>query len=169
MSGGGALLAISPLSGALTQLETAERELAAQHADAVTRVDQVAAQLATAREIIGVLRRVGGSLPAPVRRDAPRAAAPIAGVLKSGKHGQAAAAGREHAVLLLIAGGTSATSAIREAISPPLDATAQQHRQSIQNALSRMKGKGLVVSAGDGWALTAKGRKAAGAAAKEAP
>lgn len=164
---GGALLATSPLSGALTQLETAERELVAQHADAATRLEQLAAQLATTREAIAVLRRFDG---VSVRAPAGVASVRVCrGLLQSGKHGQPAAAARESAVLGLIDAGVCTTAGIRQAVSAPAGASPQQHRTSIQNALSRMKVKRQIVAAGEGWALTAKGRKTVAAAAKEAP
>lgn len=164
----------STLTGALTQLEAAERDLSTQHVEATalhasvgSRLTQLGAQLKRTREAIAVLRGNGGASP---RRVAPRAPASTSEPerLQSGKQGQVAAAAREDAVMRLILAGTTTTVAIRAAVTAPRGATPQQHRQSIQNALSRMKKKGLIAVAGDGWALTAKGRKAA-LAAKEAP
>lgn len=166
--------ATAPLTLALTQLETTERELVSQEAAAVKHLSSLQLQLAATREAIAGMRKVTG-FPAPGRppaaprpRDTPASSPTTGSRLQSGKHGQAAAANRERAVLLLIAAGTVATAAIRAGVSTPAGATPHQHRQSIQNALSRMKVKGLIAGAGEGWALTAKGRKAA-IAAKEEP
>jgi hypothetical protein len=151
------LSATSPLNSAVLQLETAERELVAQIASMTKNLDAT-------RSAIALLR--GSHQPGT---SAPTARAPRPTRLPSvGGEGSAASA-RERAVLLAIAAGALATSLIRASIPPSPDSTDKQHRQSIQNALSRMKAKGLIRPIADGWALTAQGRKAAAAAAKEEP
>jgi hypothetical protein len=78
----------------------------------------------------------------------------------AGIHGAAAAASRELAVLTLIAGGTTKTADIREAMTKSPAFSAEQHRASVANALSRLKGqRGFITKDGGVWALTAKGRK----------
>jgi DNA-binding CsgD family transcriptional regulator len=72
---------------------------------------------------------------------------------------------RDRQVLELIASGTKATSLLRAAIPKVSGHTVLQHERAVQNALSRLRVRELIVNDGDGWSLKPAGRKAA----KEAP
>jgi hypothetical protein len=167
---------VSPLNIALGHLETAERELAAQLSCHLGAADSVRRELDLAREAIAGLRKLGGArdvaAPPPVVPPAPaRARVTAAGkaVLAKGHAGRAAAQVRSRAILQLVAEQPRSSFDLRAALPVPAGVTAQQHKQSVSNALSRMAASGLVKRQGDDWAATAMGRKSAAAPAKEAP
>lgn len=161
-----------PVVMALTQLELKQQTLITDRDDA--RNTETAARAAALRledelakttQALTVLRKLTG------RPDVPPAARVPASAPRPGKghKGIAAAASRELVVLRRIEAGTNTTRALREAIGKPHGATPEQHRVSIQNALSRLYSvRGFITKDGDGWALTAQGRKHL-ATVKEAP
>lgn len=161
---GVALIASTALEDAIAQLESTERDLLAQRGVIDTHLEAT-------REAIAVVRRVVG-LPARPEKTlnlSPSAEPAPARPLQSGKAGAAAAAGRERRLLGLIASGTRQLRDLRNAVVVPEGVSSIQHDSAIRNALTRMRMNGLVVRADEGWALTAAGRKAAAAAAKEEP
>jgi hypothetical protein len=168
---------VSPVVLALEQLEEQERALAAQSEDARRTATEAAkraldfeARLAQARQLRDELRKLAGShAPRRTRATPPPVVATHEGPMLRGHAGASAAATRELVVLRLIATGLTQTSALRAAIAVPHGLTAEQHRASVSNALSRLKTvRGFISNAGEGWALTAKGRKHL-AAVKEEP
>jgi len=169
---------IDPVVIALTQLEQREKSLRDDLAEAQAAEDaartaarNLEVDLQRTSEALGVLRKLTGSAAAPVRRARARVAdtPPVSPTLTKGHHGAAAAALRERVVLQLIADGHVSSRAIREAMAVPHGATAEQHRVSVSNALTRLRAvRGLVTTTDAGWALTAKGRKHL-AAVKEEP
>jgi hypothetical protein len=159
-----------PVVVSLTSLEHRARVLQsdleeARNAESAARDAAVRLEhdLVRTTKALDVLRELAG-----VKPDAPRrtravikpAAAATGQLLVAGIHGAAAAASRELAVLTLIAGGTTRTADIREAMTKSPAFSAEQHRASVANALSRLKAqRGFITKDGGVWALTAKGRK----------
>lgn len=166
----------APLSVALAQLVVLElqqtEQLAAleqQLADtraAIAAIEKLSRSPVAAPTEASVPRNVVPPVPpsAPVRRAA-RPTTPTPPLMK-GHAGAAASAARGTAILRLIGAGTRTVADLRVALPVPRGASDHQHRQSIANALTRLRGDGYVVTRADGWALTAKGRTRA---AKEAP
>lgn len=163
----------APLSVALAQLVVLEL----QQAEQLAVVEQ---QLADTRAAIAAIEKLSGPRPsattevsvprqpvpppAPVRR-APRPATPTPALVK-GPAGAVAAAARYTAILRLIDAGTRQAAGLRAGLPMPAGVSDAQHRQSVGNALTRLRSEGCIVNRADGWALTAKGRARA---AKEAP
>lgn len=160
-----------PVIVSLTSLENKARALQsdleeARNAESAARAAAVRLEhdLVRTTKALDVLRELTG-----VKADAPRrtrvvktveTAAPVGHLLVAGIHGAAAAASRELAVLTLIGGGTTKTADIREAMTKSPAFSAEQHRASVANALSRLKAqRGFITKDGGMWALTAKGRK----------
>jgi len=96
------------------------------------------------------------------------ASADAPGPMVRGHAGAAAAATRSHAVLRLLLAGPCSVADLRASLPVATGSNAAQHSQGVSNALYRLRDNGLVANSGGGWSLTAKGRRAAGAA-KEAP
>lgn len=156
----------APLSVALAQLVVLEMQQAEQLADtraAIAAIEKLSPPPAAPAEVSVPRNQVLPS--APVRRT-PRPATSTLTVLVRGHHGKAAAIARATALLRLIRDGVRVVGDLRGALPAPPGVSAHQHRQSIANALTRLKGEGFLVNGDDGWALTAKGRKRA---AKEEP
>ncbi|HVL65759.1 MAG TPA: hypothetical protein VM364_00725 [Vicinamibacterales bacterium] len=133
---------------------------------------QLVVELEATRRAIAAIQEIA-ALPAAatrVREDADRGprprprttGVPVAELART-------AASRDRALLTLIAGGTRSRSALRSALPLEPGVTERQHKSAVSNTLTRLSRQGLIVRTTDGWELTAKGRKAAGAPAKEAP
>lgn len=158
-----------PVIVSLTSLEHRARVLQsdleeARNAESAARAAAVRLEhdLVRTTKALDVLRELAGVKPdAPRRtREVAKPAAATGQLLVAGIHGAAAAASRELAVLTLIAGGTTKTADIRAGMSRSPAFSDEQHRASVANALSRLKGqRGFVTKDGGVWALTAKGRK----------
>ncbi len=159
---------MSPLSAALAQLVVLEAE---QFADlektraAIAALEKLSGPAVEAAPVSPVPSNRAISRPAPAARRAPSPPTESAALVK-GHLGTAAAIARATALLRLIGAGTRQVADLRAALPVPDGATPLQHRQSIANALTRLKADGFLVNREDGWALTAKGRTRA---AKEAP
>jgi hypothetical protein len=160
--------AADPVIVSLTSLEQKARALQsdleeARNAESAARAAAVRLEhdLVRTTKALDVLRELTGVKPDAPRRTREVAKPAAAGqLLVAGIHGAAAAASRELAVLTLIAGGTTKTADIREAMTKSPAFSAEQHRASVANALSRLKAqRGFITKDGGVWALTAKGRK----------
>lgn len=159
----------APLSVALAQLVALEMQQVEQLADtraAIAAIEKLSRPGAAVSPVTSMPRNPDP--PAPTARPTSKRSAALAPAppLVRGHSGAAAATARATSILRLIAGGTRATADLRAAVPVPEGATAHQHRQSIANALTRLKADGCLTHGDDGWALTAKGRTRA---AKEEP